>query len=173
VKHSAEEKWEILPEGSKSGNIHETRRKHGVAPDQWHCWRAEAEAIEPPGVKYLFQVGGWSDDVLEVLKKLDYWMVSWNANSHDRDDSRRPSEWKETAISQMRYRNQNVVLFHDNEVPTASRLDNFNNGILDLYAASPRILNSANPANQNAMSGPIPGMRGWMMIEDVYLVNPD
>jgi transposase-like protein len=33
VKRIAEEKWEILQEGLKSGNIAGTCRKHGVAPN--------------------------------------------------------------------------------------------------------------------------------------------
>lgn len=44
VKRSAEEKWEILQEGVRSGNIAETCRKHGVAPNLWYRWRDEAEA---------------------------------------------------------------------------------------------------------------------------------
>jgi transposase-like protein len=43
AKRSAEEKWEILQEGLKSGNIAETCRKHGVAPNLWYRWRDEAE----------------------------------------------------------------------------------------------------------------------------------
>jgi transposase-like protein len=44
VKRSAEQKWEILQEGLKSGNVAETCRKHGVAPNLWYRWRDEAEA---------------------------------------------------------------------------------------------------------------------------------
>jgi len=44
VRRSAEEKWEILQEGLRSGNIAETCRKHGVAPNLWYSWRDEAEA---------------------------------------------------------------------------------------------------------------------------------
>lgn len=36
VKRSAEQKWEILQEGFKSGNVAETCRKHGVAPNLWY-----------------------------------------------------------------------------------------------------------------------------------------
>ena len=44
LKRSAEEKCEILQEGLKSGNIAETCRKHGVAPNLWYRWRDEAGA---------------------------------------------------------------------------------------------------------------------------------
>jgi transposase len=43
VKRSAEEKWEILQEGLMSGNVAETCRKHGVAPNLWYRWKDEAE----------------------------------------------------------------------------------------------------------------------------------
>ena len=43
VKRSAEEKWEILQEGLRSGNISETCRKHGIAANLWYRWKDEAE----------------------------------------------------------------------------------------------------------------------------------
>ena len=43
VKRSPEEKWEILQEGLRSGNISETCRKHGIAANLWYRWKDEAE----------------------------------------------------------------------------------------------------------------------------------
>ena len=43
VKRSAEEKWEIVQEGLRSGNISETCRKHGIAANLWYRWKDEAE----------------------------------------------------------------------------------------------------------------------------------
>ncbi len=43
VKRGAEEKWEILQEGLKNGNIAQTCRRHEVAPNLWYSWRDEAE----------------------------------------------------------------------------------------------------------------------------------
>ena len=43
MKRSAEEKWEIVQEGLRSGNIAETCRKHGVAANLWYRWKDEAE----------------------------------------------------------------------------------------------------------------------------------
>ena len=43
VKRGAEEKWEIVQEGLRSGNISETCRKHGIAANLWYRWKDEAE----------------------------------------------------------------------------------------------------------------------------------
>jgi transposase len=43
VDRSAEEKWQIVQEGMKSGNIAETCRRHGVAPNLFYRWKDEAE----------------------------------------------------------------------------------------------------------------------------------
>ena len=43
VKRSAEEKWEILQEGLRSGNISETCRKLEIAADLWYRWKDEAD----------------------------------------------------------------------------------------------------------------------------------
>lgn len=43
VKRSAEEKWEIVQEGLKSGNVAETCRRYGIAPNLYYRWKDEAE----------------------------------------------------------------------------------------------------------------------------------
>src|ERR1700685_1698613 len=43
VDRSPEEKWQIVQEGLKSGNVSETCRRHGVAPNLFYRWKDEAE----------------------------------------------------------------------------------------------------------------------------------
>src|SRR5260370_28597060 len=43
VDRSPEEKWEIVQEGIKSGNVSETCRRHGIAPNLFYRWKDEAE----------------------------------------------------------------------------------------------------------------------------------
>lgn len=49
VKRSPEEKWEILQEGLRSGNISETCRKHGIAANLWYrfAWSLLAGVSKP------------------------------------------------------------------------------------------------------------------------------
>ena len=43
MRRTAEEKWEIVQEGMKSGNVSETCRRHGIAPNLLYRWKDEAE----------------------------------------------------------------------------------------------------------------------------------
>ena len=43
VDRSPEEKWQIVQEGIKSGNVSETCRKHEIAPNLFYRWKDEAE----------------------------------------------------------------------------------------------------------------------------------
>src|SRR5215475_7161973 len=43
VDRSPEEKRQIIQEGIKSGNVSETCRRHGIAPNLFHRWKDEAE----------------------------------------------------------------------------------------------------------------------------------
>jgi transposase-like protein len=43
VDRSPEEKWQIAQEGIKSGNVSETCRRHGIAPNLFYRWKDEAE----------------------------------------------------------------------------------------------------------------------------------
>src|SRR6202789_4678685 len=44
VDRTPEEKWQIVQEGIKSGNVSETCRRHGIAPSLLYRWKDEAEA---------------------------------------------------------------------------------------------------------------------------------
>jgi len=43
VERTPEEKWEIVQEGIKSGNISETCRRYSIAPTLFNRWKDEAE----------------------------------------------------------------------------------------------------------------------------------
>ena len=43
VQRTAEEKWGIVQEGIKGGNISETCRRYGIAPTLFYRWKDEAE----------------------------------------------------------------------------------------------------------------------------------
>lgn len=43
VQRTPEEKWEIVLEGLRSGNIAETCRRYGIAPNLYYRWKDEAE----------------------------------------------------------------------------------------------------------------------------------
>ena len=43
VDRSPEEKWQIVQEGIKSGNVSETCRRHGIGPNLFYRWKDEAE----------------------------------------------------------------------------------------------------------------------------------
>ncbi len=43
VQRTAEEKYQIVMEGLKSGNIAETCRKYEIAPTLYYRWKDEAE----------------------------------------------------------------------------------------------------------------------------------
>ena len=43
VQRSVEEKWEILEEGLRSGNIAETCRRYGIASILYYRWKDEAQ----------------------------------------------------------------------------------------------------------------------------------
>jgi transposase len=42
VQRTVEEKWEIVQEGIKSGNVSETCRRYGIAPNLFYRWKDEA-----------------------------------------------------------------------------------------------------------------------------------
>jgi DNA invertase Pin-like site-specific DNA recombinase len=48
VDRSAEEKWQIVQEGLKSGNVSETCRRFGIAQTLYYCWKDEAEQVPRP-----------------------------------------------------------------------------------------------------------------------------
>ena len=44
IDRTPEEKWQIVQEGIKGGNVSETCRRHGISPSLLYGWRDEAEA---------------------------------------------------------------------------------------------------------------------------------
>jgi transposase len=42
-RSNPEEKWQIVQEGMKSGNVSETCRRHGIAQTLYYRWKDEAE----------------------------------------------------------------------------------------------------------------------------------
>ena len=48
VDRSPEEKWQIIQEGLKSGNVSETCRRHGIAANLFYRWKDEAEQEPRP-----------------------------------------------------------------------------------------------------------------------------
>jgi transposase len=50
VERTPEEKWQIVQEGIKSGNVSETCRRHGIAPSLLYRWKDEAEAGAKAGL---------------------------------------------------------------------------------------------------------------------------
>jgi transposase-like protein len=42
IDRTLEEKWQIVQEGIKSGNVSEICRKHGISPSLLYRWRDEA-----------------------------------------------------------------------------------------------------------------------------------
>ena len=43
VDRSSEEKWQIVQEGIKSGNVSDTCRRHRIVPNLFYRWKDEAE----------------------------------------------------------------------------------------------------------------------------------
>ena len=43
VDRSPEEKWQIIQEGTKSGNVSESCQRHSIAPNPFYRWKDEAE----------------------------------------------------------------------------------------------------------------------------------
>lgn len=62
VDRSPEEKWQIVQEGIKSGNVSETCRRYGIAQTLYYRWKDEAEQ----GAKAA--LGGRSAAAMETEK---------------------------------------------------------------------------------------------------------
>jgi transposase-like protein len=70
VDRSPEEKWQIVQEGIKSGNVSETCRRHGIAPNLFYRWKDEAEqerrqrlggrALRPRKPRRIDASGSWN-----------------------------------------------------------------------------------------------------------------
>ena len=71
VKRSAEEKWEIVQEGLRSGNISETCRKHGIAANLWYRWKDEAEQGAKAALGGRRAAGGVDEEQAKRVKQLE------------------------------------------------------------------------------------------------------
>jgi transposase len=71
VKRSAEEKWEIVQEGLRSGNISETCRKHGIAANLWYRWKDEAEQGAKAALGGRSAAGGVDEEQTKRVKQLE------------------------------------------------------------------------------------------------------
>ena len=71
VKRSPEEKWEILQEGLRSGNISETCRKHGIAANLWYRWKDEAEQGAKAALGGRSAAGGVDEEQAKRVKQLE------------------------------------------------------------------------------------------------------
>jgi len=70
VARTPEEKWQIVQEGIKSGNISETCRRYQIAQTLFYRWKEEAEqgakaalggeALPPRNRKKIAASGNWS-----------------------------------------------------------------------------------------------------------------
>jgi transposase-like protein len=56
VGHSREEKWQIVQEGIKSGNVSEMCRRHGIAPNLFYRWRDDISSSLPKSCGYALVV---------------------------------------------------------------------------------------------------------------------
>ena len=71
VKRSPEEKWEILQEGLRSGNMAETCRKHGIAANLWYRWKDEAEQGAKAALGGRSAAGGVDQEQAKCVKELE------------------------------------------------------------------------------------------------------
>jgi transposase len=71
VKRTPEEKWEILQEGLRSGNISETCRKHGIAANLWYRWKDEAEQGAKTALGGRSAAGGVDEEQAKRVKQLE------------------------------------------------------------------------------------------------------
>jgi transposase-like protein len=70
VDRTAEEKWQIVQEGMKSGNVSETCRRYGIAQTLYYRWKDEAEqgakaalggeALRPRRVRRIGASDNWN-----------------------------------------------------------------------------------------------------------------
>jgi transposase len=71
VKRSPEEKWEIVQEGLRSGNISEACRKHGIAANLWYRWKDEAEQGAKAALGGRSAAGGVDEAQAKRVKQLE------------------------------------------------------------------------------------------------------
>ena len=71
VDRSPEEKWQIVQEGIKSGNVSETSRPHGIAPNLYYRWKDEAEQGAKAALGGRSAAGGVDEEQAKRVKQLE------------------------------------------------------------------------------------------------------
>jgi len=71
VDRSPEEKWQIVQEGIKSGNVSETSRPHGIAPNLYYRWKDEAEQGAKAALGGRSAAGGVDEEQTKRVKQLE------------------------------------------------------------------------------------------------------
>ena len=79
VDRSPEEKWQIVQEGIKSGNVSETCRRHGIAPNLFYRWKDEAEQ----GAKAALGGEALPRRKLRRIIASDSWNARWGGVARD------------------------------------------------------------------------------------------
>src|ERR1035441_10063147 len=67
VQRTPEEKWQIVLEGLKSGNVAETCRKYEIAPNLYYRWKDEVEAILAEGKTLTYK------ELRERASRIEAW----------------------------------------------------------------------------------------------------
>ena len=71
VDRSPEEKWQIVQEGIKSGNVSETCRRHGIAANLFYRWKDEAEQGAKAALGGRSAAGGVDEEQAKRVKQLE------------------------------------------------------------------------------------------------------
>lgn len=71
VDRFPEEKWQIVQEGLKSGNVSETCRRYGIAPNLFYRWKDEAEQGAKAALYQLGDRGGCHMDRQSLWKNSE------------------------------------------------------------------------------------------------------
>ena len=98
VQRTPEEKWEIVQEGIRSGNIADTCRRYRIAPTLYYRWKDEAEqgakaalggksaAAQPDLTKiWAGPAVGWGY-LVSVIDCCTREIVGWNLSARCRTD---------------------------------------------------------------------------------------
>ena len=71
VDRTPEEKWQIIQEGMKSGNVSETCRRHGIAQTLYYRWKDEAEQGAKAALGGRSAAGGVDEEQAKRVKQLE------------------------------------------------------------------------------------------------------
>lgn len=71
VQRTAEEKWQIVLEGLKGGNISETCRKYEIAPNLYYRWKDEVEQGAKAALGGKSAAGRPDEEHVKKIKQLE------------------------------------------------------------------------------------------------------